>query len=186
MDPRVPGEVSKWFRVVLDPNGFFRDVNEEETGQRHALFFFTGVVLLARLPDVILNGTTPFEFLLIAAVILLLSPPVLHVLSGIQYLALWLAASSDRGVDRTLRAVAYGAAPAVLAWVPVIGVIAFYGAYLQYVGLRAGHELSRWRAAAAAAVPAVLLYGLVFNGFHRLESLLRFLESVAAPLLALA
>lgn len=186
MDPEVPDEVRKWFGVVLDPYGFFREINDEETGQRHALFFFTGVVLLARLPDVVLNGTTPFEFLLIAAVILLLSPAVLHVLSGIQYLALWLAAPDDMGVDRTLRAVAYGAAPAVVAWVPVAGVVAFYGAYLQYVGIRVGHGLPRWRAAAAAAVPAVLLYGLVFNVFARLESLLRFLESVAAPLLALA
>lgn len=161
-----PGRlVRSWYEVVVGPRAFFAEVNERERGQRRALGFFAVVLLIGRLPGLAV-GRGPLGIAAMAAILLLLSPVVLHVLTGAQYLVLWLVTTEDEGVDRTLRALAYGSAPGVLAAAPFLGVASFVGLYPVTVGLAEGHGIPRWRAAAAAAGPALLLFGLVFGGFE--------------------
>lgn len=159
-----PDLAGKWYGVVVRPRRFFDRVNRDERGQRAALTFFTAVLLVGRARTVASAGT-PLRAAAIAAMLLLLSPVVLHVVTALQYLAVWLVTERDEGVDRTLRAVAYGSAPGALAAAPYLGAVSFLGIWLVAVGIAEGHGLRRRRAAAAAAVPSLLLFGIVFGGF---------------------
>lgn len=181
---QVVSVLRKWFHVLRDPYGFFNEVNQKETGQRKALFFFVFVAVLAKTPEYILEGIDPYRFVVFGALILLLSPVFLHILTGLQYLMLWVFTPKDKGVDRALRAVAYGAAPAVFSWIPILGIIAVYGVYLQYVGIRVGHSMGRARAVTAVLLPATALYGWGFRGFYFVRQLLDFLEPITTPFLA--
>lgn len=153
-----------WYEVVFHPRLFFRSVNERDRGQRAALGFFAVVVLVARLPEFVVAGD-PARIVAVAAILLLLSPVVLHFLTGLQYLLLWLVTDEDAGVDRTLRALAYGSAPGVLAAAPYLGAASFVGIYAVAVGLQEGHGLGPLRATVGASLPGLLLFGLVFDGF---------------------
>lgn len=162
----LPAELAdKWYEVVVRPRPFFRRVNDEERGQRAALTFFAAALLLGRIRAVAASGD-PLRAAAIAALLLLLSPVVLHVVTALQYLAVWLVTESDEGVDRTLRAVAYGSAPGVLAAAPYLGAVSFVGVGLVAVGVAEGHGLSVSRGLAASAVPSLVLFGVVFGGFE--------------------
>ncbi|MDY7081650.1 MAG: YIP1 family protein [Halobacteria archaeon] len=170
---QVVDAVEKWYSVMVNPYGFYSTINAEERGQKNGLVFFVLVTLVARVPTFYEGNANMFKFAVLTAVLLLVSPALLHIITGIQYLALWLVTDEDRGVDRTLRAVAYSTAPAVVAWIPGVGIVALYGVYLQYVGIREGHKIGRVRAAVAVAVPAVLLYSVGYLGYENARFVLR-------------
>ncbi|MDY6779882.1 MAG: YIP1 family protein [Halobacteria archaeon] len=118
-------------------------------------------------PDQILTGADAFGVFVFVAGAVLLAAPLLHVVTAFEYLLLWTVTEKDEGVDRTLRAVAYSAAPAVFSWIPFAGIVSVYGVYLLYVGVKEGHGIRGWKAAAVVAVPAVLVFGVGFSGFER-------------------
>lgn len=154
----------KWYGVVTGPRTFFATVNDEERGQRAALLFFGAVLLVGRAP--LLADREPLAAAAVVALLVLLSPAVLHVATAVLYLSLWPLVDEDRGVDRTLRAVAYGSAPGIVGVVPKLGVVGFVGGYLIAVGVVEGHETSMRRAAIATVPTALLVFGIVFGGFE--------------------
>src|SRR5579883_2823025 len=65
------------------------------------------------------------------------------------------------GFEPTFRAVAYGAAPLVLAWVPRLGVLALvWAAYLTVCGVERVQQLDRPRAALAVLIAVAVLAGI--------------------------
>lgn len=167
-----------WVSVLVNPVELFEWVNQEERGQSSALAFFISVALISKVPEYVVYqlssssvsiNTDPVNVFLFAVLVLLFSPVFLHIVTAFQYLLLWFVTDEDEGVDNTLRALAYGSAPALLAWVPVIGVIAaLYSLYLISIGIRVGHRISRLRAFIISLFPWLLLVGVGFSGFQSL------------------
>ena len=103
----------------------------------------------------------------------LVAPLVLHLAAALATLSLVAVVADRAGVSQTVQVVAYAAAPAVFAAVPVPAVrllAALYGTGLLVVGLAVVHRTSLPRAAVAGAAPAVLVFGLALGGFEALEA----------------
>jgi len=142
-------------------------------------------------------GASPAASALFAllAVTVFIAPLGLHLAAAVQTVALVLLVKERAGVSKTVQTVAYAAAPCALAGVPFeptrlvdaagrvgleLGAVPFevlriaatgYGAVLLVVGLVVVHRISPARAAAAAAVPAALVFGYGFGGFDAVVSL---------------
>ncbi|XGI83170.1 YIP1 family protein [Halorutilales archaeon Cl-col2-1] len=162
---KIRRAVSDWYAVVTQPREFFSRVNHERAGQRDALVFVVLVALVSEVPTAVPEGVVDAAGVSVA--VLLLSPAVLHIASGVVYGLVWLATERDEGVDTTVRAVAYSTAPAVVSWLPYVRLpAAVYGFYLLYTGIREGHGVGRARALGVASVPGLLVFGVVFSGFE--------------------
>lgn len=129
---------------------------------------------------------------------LVVAPAALHLTAALLVVLLALLVRDRAGVSETVQVVAYATAPMALAGVGVppwlcapVGsvdagtcagletavaglrvLLACWGAGLLVYGLAVVHETSVVRAAAAAAVPALLVFGYLFGGVFALESLL--------------
>ncbi|EMA51397.1 hypothetical protein C448_01107 [Halococcus morrhuae DSM 1307] len=108
-----------------------------------------------------------FGILVLLIAIGLISPTALPfaVVAGVLIL-LPLGDDDRAGVSETVQVIAYASAPCVLAGVPIPGLriaCALYGAALLVVGTSEVHEIGLGRAALAAAVPAVFVFGYAFR-----------------------
>lgn len=90
------------------------------------------------------------------------APLALFVQAAILHLCLMLVGGARNGLEATLRAVAYGEAPALLAVVPlcggVIGLV--WSLVVVIIGLRELHGTSTGRAVLAVILPSILCCGL--------------------------
>lgn len=132
-----------WRRVITDPRGFFADM-PQAGGLAEPMTFLAAVAAVNALGRFLVCwcfwgavwtfvGTIALGFLL--AVVLTLVAQNLFDGRG--------------GFEPTFRVVAYGLAPAVLFWVPRLGILAaLYALYLHVRGTERVHALE--------AVPAVL------------------------------
>jgi hypothetical protein len=176
------GLARAWVETVVRPRRFFRNgvapgdqapglvfgvlVAALYAGTRFALE--PGPVrLVARTPGGEAFVRTVPDPLALLAVVVVVAPAALHLVSALQTVLLMLLVSDRAGVSETVQVVAYAAAPCALAGLPVPAlraVCAGYGAVLLVVGLAEVHGASLPRAAAAAAVPAALVFGAGFGG----------------------
>lgn len=134
--------------------------------------------------------------LLVAA--LVVAPAALHLTAALLVVLLALLVRDRAGVSETVQVVAYASAPMALAgvgvspWLCAVAgpggavtcaglatavaglrvLLACWGAGLLVYGLAVVHGTSLVRAAAAAALPALLVFGYLFGGVFALESLL--------------
>lgn len=96
------------------------------------------------------------------------APLALHLMAAIETLALAGLASDRAGVSETVQVIAYAIAPCVFAGVPIPALqvlCACYGAVLLVVGTATVHDIEVGRAAVAAALPGVVVFGYAFRGF---------------------
>ncbi|PSP48059.1 hypothetical protein BRC75_08070 [Halobacteriales archaeon QH_7_69_31] len=117
---------------------------------------------------------------LTAAVVLgvaavLVAPLVLHLGAALATLGLAALVDERAGVSETVQVIAYAAAPGVFVAVPrpAVRVAALaYACVLFAVGLAVVHGTSRRRAALAAALPALFVFGLAFGGIAALDAVI--------------
>ncbi len=174
------GLARAWVEVLVRPRRFFR--NGVAPGDQAAGLVFAVVVAVAYLggryllepssvPD-LLAGRTASATLSVLVAALLVAPLVLHLVATVETLSLAVLAPHRAGVSETVQVVAYAAAPAVFAAVPVPEVrvvAAAWGAGLLVVGTAVVHRVSVPRALAAGAVPAVVVFGYALGGFAAVE-----------------
>jgi hypothetical protein len=118
---------------------------------------------------------------------LIVAPVGLHLVAALEVVLLIPTVPDRAGVSETVQVVAYATAPMALAGVGVTpafaGVagldtvvaawrllLAGYGVVLFVVGIATVHETSLPRAALAAVVPAVIVFGYFFGGVYALET----------------
>ncbi len=184
------GIARAWVEVLTNPRRFFR--NGVAPGDQAPGLVFG--VLVAALYAVTRVGvepgpvrlvtTTPGgerftrtvpDALVVLAVVVVVAPAVLHLVSALQTVLLMFAAPDRGGVSETVQVVAYATAPCALAGLPspaVRAVCALYGAALLTVGLSEVHDTSVSRAALVGAVPATLVFGAGFGGSAAVSALL--------------
>lgn len=172
-----------WGEVLVRPRRFFQTVvapGEQAPG----LTFAMAVVLVeetirylvtpSAVPGITENRVVA-AVVAVAVAVVLITPAVLHLLTAIQTLLLFLLAPDRAGVSETVQILGYATAPCVAAGVPVLEVTVFsvlWGSGLVFVGLRVVHTMAWWRAIAAGVVPAGLIFGYGFRGFDALAALL--------------
>lgn len=176
------GLARAWVEVLTRPRRFFRN-GVAPADQAPGLVFAIAVTLAhvalrgALVPDFFpVYGGRPALSAVFTFVVagLLVAPVLLHLTAAIQTLLLRPFVPERAGVSETVQVVAYAAAPGVFAAVPIPGVrlvAALYGATLLVVGLAVVHDTSPARAAAAAAIPALLVFGYAFGGLPAFETL---------------
>lgn len=170
------GLARAWVEVLLHPRRFFRTrvvAGEQAPG----LFFALSVVAVEEATRfALVDGAVPvmagppaLSFALALGVaVLLVAPAALHLVAAVATLALAVLAEQRAGVSQTVQVVGYATAPCALAGLPIPElrlICVGYGTVLLVVGLAEVHRLDTGRAALAAAVPAVLTFGVAFRGF---------------------
>ena len=180
------GLARAWFEVLLRPRQFFRNgvaPGDQAPGLVFAVIVAFGytVGLFAFVPDRIpslAGGQVVSAAIALALVALVIAPAALHLTAALQTVLLILAVRDRAGVSETVQVIAYATAPCVAAGVPSPWLrlaCALYGAGLLVVGLREVHRTTTMRAFAAAAVPAILLFGSAFGGIDAGTVVLRVL-----------
>ncbi|MFB6205461.1 MAG: YIP1 family protein [Haloglomus sp.] len=176
------GLAQAWGEVLVRPRRFFEN-GVAPGDQAPGLVFAVAVTLVhvairgALDPGIFpVYSGRPVLSALFAVVVagLLVAPVLLHLTAAVQTLLLRPFVPERSGVSETVQVVAYAAAPGVFAALPFPGVrllAALYGAALLVVGLAVVHDTSIPRAAAAAAIPAVLVFGYAFGGLSAFENL---------------
>ena len=177
------GIARAWIEVVVRPRQFFR--NGVAPGDQAPGLVFAIAVAVAyaiglftfapeRLPA-LAGGWMVSAILALAVVALVIAPAVLHLIAALQTVILIVAVRDRAGISETVQVIAYASAPCALAGAPIPelrAACALYGAGLLVLGVREIHETATWRAVAATAVPAALVFGYGFRGFDALATLL--------------
>ena len=181
------GLARAWVEVLVRPGRFFRTgvaPADQAPGLTFALavaFTFVGGRLLLS-PEslsgyghvVAATGRPVLSaFVLAGAIGFLVAPLVLHLAAALATLSLMAVVDDRGGISETVQVVAYASAPAVFVAVPhpaVQVVAASYGALLVAVGFAVVHETSPPRAAVAALLPAVFVFGFAFGGIGAVEA----------------
>jgi hypothetical protein len=176
-----------WVEVLVRPGRFFRNgvaPGDQAPGLTFAivvaLVFVGGRLLVApgslsgyrRIVDA--TGSVYLSAVVVGGVAcFLVAPLVLHLAAALGTLALVAVVDDRAGVSETVQVIAYATAPAVFVAVPVPAVqlvATLYGSLLLGVGIAVVHETSAPRAVAAAALPALFVFGFAFGGVGALEA----------------
>lgn len=171
------GIARAWAEVLLRPRRFFRN-GVAPADQAPGLVFGVLVALvvaagrllvgdLPTLPPFVPETGILRAVLVLLAVGLFLAPATFHLAAALETLGLALVAPDRGGVSETVQLIAYATAPCVVAavpWPPLRAACCLYGAGLLVVGTVVRHETTYPRAALAAALPAVLVFGYGFGG----------------------
>jgi hypothetical protein len=176
------GLVRAWVAVVTRPRRFFRTAIAPGD-QGPGVVFLAVVVGIATASRLTLSADVrPPEtgspaltaIVVVGAMALLVAPTALHLVAALQTVILVALVDERAGVSETVQVLAYASAPCVLVGVPVPAVrlgCAVYGAVLLAIGIAEVHEVSVPRAAALAAVPAVIAFGFLFGGYDAATAL---------------
>jgi len=107
-------------------------------------------------------------FIIVTPLLLLLG---LFISSLIVHLFLWIVGGAERGLDTTVRVLAYATTAQLAGMIPMVGGIisAVWSIVLQIVGLAEAHGTTRGKAAAAVLLPVglccvCLVLVIVFSG----------------------
>ncbi|WP_348610200.1 YIP1 family protein [Halobaculum rarum] len=181
---RGPNAVARaWAEVLVRPGRFFGTgiaPGDQAPGLVFAvcvaLAFAAGRFLLdpATIPTAF-GGPAVSALVSLLFVAVFIAPAGLHLTAALQTVLLIVFVRDRAGISETVQVIAYASAPCALAGVPVPSLraaCALYGAGLLVVGIREIHETTTWRAVAATAVPAALVFGYGFRGFDAIATLL--------------
>ena len=165
-----------WLEVLVRPRRFFA-AGVAPGDQAPGLVFAMAVVAIeeatrfALVPDaypVIADRPLASAAVALVAAAGFVAPLALHLMAAIETLALAGLAGDRAGVSETVQVIAYAIAPCVFAGVPIPGLrvlCACYGAALLVVGTATVHGIGIGRAAVAAALPGIVVFGYAFRGF---------------------
>jgi hypothetical protein len=172
-----------WLEVLVRPRRFFRS-GVAPGDQAPGLAFVMAVVAIeeatrfALVPGaypVIAGQRLASATLALLIAVGFIAPLALHLAAAIETLALIPVADDRAGVSETVQVIAYASAPCVLAGIPIPGlriVCALYGTVLLVVGTSEVHAIGLVRAAVAAAVPALFVFGYAFRGIAAVSTVL--------------
>jgi len=107
------------------------------------------------------NFSIFFKLLIIGVIFSFIGAGVLHLIATKLFFG-------DGQYEGTYRVVAYAGAVDLLAWIPVLGILAaFYGFYLQMLGLEKTHRITRGQAVITILISlcVFLILSFVVGGY---------------------
>ncbi|WP_435077746.1 YIP1 family protein [Halococcus sp. AFM35] len=164
-----------WLEVLVRPRRFFATGVAPGDQAPGLAFVMTVVAIEEATRFALVPGSYPViagqrlasALLALLIAVGFIAPLALHLAAAIETLALVPVADERAGVSETVQVIAYASAPCVLAGVPFPAlriVCTLYGAGLLVVGTSEVHGTGLGRAAVAAAVPALFVFGYAFRG----------------------
>lgn len=147
--------VRVWRRVILDPQGFYREM-PSGGGFENPLIFLGISALAYFLLKLIVGGVADGVNGLFLVVLAYIFGP------GILMLVCQFLFQGEGDYEGTVRLSAYAGASLVLAWVPILGIVAFvYSLYLVFLGAENVHKLDATKAAIATLVAALVTVAVI-------------------------
>lgn len=179
--------MERWWSTLLlsfsDPNKLFANLPAENlappvvygviNGTLAGIFGLAWQMVIEGLTGIVAAGdatgfviTLPIMFLL-TLFMPLLAAASLFIVAGIFHVCLLLFGSGNRGFGVTMRAVAYGQGPNLLAIVPVCGGLigGIWSMILIIIGACRGHRSDAWRVILAYMLPFLTCCLLVLGIF---------------------
>ena len=150
------GYVKVWKRVILDPQGFYREMSSTGGFENPLLFLGISAALYFIL-KILVSGLVPAInafFLLTLAYIF--GPGILMLVCQFLF-------DGEGDYEGTLRISAYAGATLVVAWIPALGIFAFlYSFYLIFLGTQKVHGLDQTKAAIATLSAVLVTTAILF------------------------
>lgn len=189
------GLARAWVEILFRPTAFFREKiapGDQAPGLTFAatMVFFAESVRLATVSDaypVVANQPAASAILWLLVVMVLITPAGIHLTAALQTVFLIGGADDRAGVSKTVQVICYSLAPLAFLGVPSVwvkAVVVLWAAGLFVYGIATVHDVWLPKAAALAAVPALVLLGYGFGGnAHVLaasEQLLATIENLVA------
>lgn len=135
------GFVRVWKKVMLDPQGFYREM--PSTGGFENPLIFLGICgCFYFILKIIVAGTPgAVNALFLVSLTYIFGPGILMLASQFLF-------QGEGDYEGTLRVCAYAGACLTLAWVPTLGIFAYlYSFYLIFLGTEKVHKLDTTKAA---------------------------------------
>ncbi|WP_254545193.1 YIP1 family protein [Halomarina pelagica] len=176
------GLLRAWVAVQIAPRRFFeRGVVPGD--QAPGLVFAVAVALChlavrfafdpGQVPTIAGRPTASIVFVLLVAA-LIGAPLALHLTAAVQTLLLVALVPERAGIGQTVQVIAYATAPCALSGAPIPALrllAAVYGVVLLVVGMAVVHDVSLPRSALVTALPALLVFGVGYQGVGAVEAL---------------
>lgn len=174
------GIARAWLEVCFRPRRFFENgvaPGDQAPGLVFAIavtaVFLGGRLLFA--PETLpAFGSPVFTVAIVLGVgCFLVAPVVLHLSAALGTVALLPLVEERAGVSETVQIIGYASGPCVFVAIPVSVVqfaAAAYGFGLLVVGIAVVHRTTPVRAALAAIVPGVFVFGFAFGGIGAFEA----------------
>ncbi len=148
--------------VVIKPEDFYQHM--PTTGGFAPPVTFLAVCLgVSGIIAAIITGGNPFIFFKLLIFGLIFS----FIGAGVLYLIAQKFFAGKGAYEGTYRVVGYAGAVSLLAWIPILGILAaLYGFYLQMVGLEKIHGITRGQAVITIliAVAVYFIFSLLLGG----------------------
>ena len=126
-------------------------------------FFWQFLIIGSSLQSIDQGLTGQFPMGLIFLMIMIISPIfvilTLFLTSGIMHLMLLIVSGGKNGFEATFRVISYSQATQILGLIPLIGgmIGGFWMVIVQFIGLRAIHDISYLKLVMAFLIPVVAL-----------------------------
>ncbi len=176
-----PGFWKMWKTVILEPTTFFEKLSEK-TGYREPSLFYLKtqalllLIALIYLGEILITDISSTQsaivtiiggiagvmifigFIILYPITLLLSWGFLFVQTGIIHLFVLLF-RGEKGYKETFNVIAYSTAPALLSFIPFVGLAAMiYTIVIQTIGIQKRQKMSLGRSIAAVVIPSLIFF----------------------------
>ena len=147
--------VRVWRRIILDPQGFYRDM-PSSGGFESPLIFLAICGLVYLILRLIVGGLVDaVNSLFLVCLAYIFGPGILMLVSQFVF-------HGEGDYEGTLRICAYAGACLALAWVPALGILAYlYSFYLVFLGTEKMHKLESTKAVLTTLIAVLVTAAIV-------------------------
>lgn len=150
------GFVKVWRKVILDPQEFYRDMPLTGGFENPLIFLGISAIFYFILKIAVSGLASAVNAFSLVCLAYIFGP-------GILMLACQFLFEGEGDYEGTLRMCAYAGASLTLAWIPTLGIFAyFYSFYLIFLGTQKVHRLDPTKAAIATLSAILVTTAIVF------------------------
>ncbi len=178
---KKPGFWRTWKTVMLEPTTFFEKLSTKTSYREPSSFYLKTqalllLVALIYLGEIVISDISSTQsaivtiiggiagviifigFIVLYPITLLLSWGFLFVQTAIIHLFVLLF-GGEQGYKETFNAIAYSTAPALLSFIPFVGLAAMiYMMVIQTIGIQKRQKMSLGRSIAAVVIPSLIFF----------------------------
>ena len=149
------GFVRIWRRIMLEPQGFFRE-RPSSGGFENPLIFVAICGIIYFILRLIVGGPPDaINSLFLVCLAYIFGPGILMLVSQFVF-------QGEGDYEGSLRICAYAGACLALAWVPVLGILAYmYSFYLVFLGMEKVHNLDPTKAVLTTLIAVLVTAAII-------------------------
>ena len=145
-----------WKRVMLEPQEFYKEMSAVGGFENPLIFVGICEVVFLTLKLVVSGFTDTVNALVLVSLSYAFGPGILMLVSQFIF-------KGEGDYEGTLRTCAYAGACLVLAWIPILGILALlYSSYLVFLGTERIHKLDATKAAITTLIGILVTTAIIF------------------------